>query len=354
MRILLVGEFSGLHSYLKDGLNALGHSATVIARGDGFKKFRADIPTDAGLNGIWGGAASRVLQPVALARARGYDVAQLINAFTLCGPGMPHNLSLALLKKAAPRFFLLGAGSDAMFWRHGRQHLKKGLFDDYLTYDLRASKSPLESDRSYKWNMEVADASAGVIPIMYEYEVSYKLHPKRMETIPLPVNLEKIPYRENRVGKKLVVFHGLNRYGFKGTRLVEEAFSYLSKRYPRDLELVIDGRMPIDNYLDLMSRANVVIDQLYSHSLGINGVQALAMGKVVVGGAEPEALRSLGLDSSPVFGVQPTARSVIETVERVLERRSDVNAIGAQGRKFVEKVHDAVKVAQQYVDVWTT
>lgn len=354
MRILLVGEFSGLHSYLRDGLIALGHTATLMARGDGFKKFQPDIPLDAGIEGKLGGFASRILLPFELARAEGgsYDVAQLVNAFTLCGTGMPHNLSLKLLRKVAPRFFLLAAGDDAMFWKHGRKNLKQGLFNDYLKYDLKARRSPLESEWSYRWNEKVAKTSAGVIPVNYEYEVSYKDHPKKMKTIPLPVNLEKITYRENNVGRRLVVFHGLNRYGFKGTRLVEKAFAYLSQRYPNDLELVIDGRMPHTEYLELMSRTNIVVDQMYAHSLGINGLQALAQGKVVLGGVEPQALKSLGVENSPAIGLQPTVRSIVENIEKIMESRNEIGSLGLKGRKFVENVHDCVKVADLYVRTW--
>ena len=47
MRILLVGEFSRLHNSLKEGLVALGHEVVIIANGDGFKNFPADLSTKA-------------------------------------------------------------------------------------------------------------------------------------------------------------------------------------------------------------------------------------------------------------------------------------------------------------------
>ena len=43
MRILLVGEYSRLHNSLKEGLQQLGHEVTIIATGDYFKNFPADI-----------------------------------------------------------------------------------------------------------------------------------------------------------------------------------------------------------------------------------------------------------------------------------------------------------------------
>ena len=43
MRILLVGEYSRLHNSLKEGLELLDHEITLIATGDYFKNYPADI-----------------------------------------------------------------------------------------------------------------------------------------------------------------------------------------------------------------------------------------------------------------------------------------------------------------------
>ena len=47
MRILLIGEFSRLHNSLKEGLVSLGHEVIIVANGDGFKNYPADISTKA-------------------------------------------------------------------------------------------------------------------------------------------------------------------------------------------------------------------------------------------------------------------------------------------------------------------
>ena len=38
MKILLVGEYNRSHTFLKEGLEQLGHQVTVIGLSDGFKK----------------------------------------------------------------------------------------------------------------------------------------------------------------------------------------------------------------------------------------------------------------------------------------------------------------------------
>ena len=92
-------------------------------------------------------------------------------------------------------------------------------------------------------------------------------------------------YIKNTIKKKIIIFHGLNRFGFEDAKYIEDAFKVLSKKYPDDIELIIRGRMPLNCYLEILSKANIVIDQTNTYSLGVNGICALAIDKVVMGGA---------------------------------------------------------------------
>ncbi len=354
MKILLLGELSALHKNLKEGLLELGHEAIVAAMGDGFKKVPVDISFDSDMQGVLGKVIRRIKPLLYMQSMREFDVVQLINPFVFDMQYFPRDYFLDSLIKNNKKFFLLGAGDDAYFWRDGRKLLKYGPFDDFLKFDSMSDKYYLETDKAFSYNKKILNSSNGIIPIAYEYEICYQSElKKRLNTIPIPINTKKILYKDNIIVNKLVVFHGLNRYGFKGTRHVEEAFVYLSKKYPNDLELIIDGKMPLSKYLELLSRTNVIIDQMYSHSVGVNGVYALAMGKIVMGGAEPESLKSLGVESSPVINLEPNSQSIIDEIEKLLEKRSQVQELGFASRKFVELVHGHIKVAQQYIDTWS-
>ncbi|WFE68802.1 hypothetical protein P8S54_00450 [Thiomicrospira sp. R3] len=353
MKILLLGEFSGLHMNLKEGLVELGHEAVIAAHGDGFKKVPCDISLDSNFSGLLRKIDSRLKPLYKLNQLTNYDVVQLVNPFIFGAKFFPRRFFLNKIIQGNEKFFLSGAGDDAYFWRFGREKLKYGPFDDFLKYDHKSDVFKLDTKEALEFNSWLLEKSNGLIPIMYEYEKSYEGQPKRLNTIPIPINTSKVVYQENRVGKKLGVFHGLNRYGFKGTRHVEEAFKYLRNKYPNDLELVIDGKMPLDKYLQLMQRTNVVIDQMNSHSLGVNGVYALAMGKVVLGGAEPESLISLGVESSPVINLEPNAQSIIQQVENLLAKKNEIQQIGYESRQFAEGVHGHTKVAQQYINTWS-
>lgn len=354
MKILLLGEFSALHKNLKEGLVALGHEVDIASSGDGWK----NIPRDIDLS-VQGNYITRKIKHIIklyklTQLVKKYDVVQLINAFTFYNKLLPNTFFYKKLIQNSKKFYLLGAGDDAYFWLNGRKKLKYSPFDDFLKYDMNgATTFHLETKRAFEVNKFIADNSDGVIPIMYEYETSYNNHNNLKQTIPIPMNIEKIEYIENSIKDKLVVFHGLNRYGFKGTRHVEEAFKILEKRYPDELELIIDGNMPLDKYLEVMKKTNVIIDQTNSYSLGVNGIYALAMGKVVLSGAEPESLKSLGVKNSPVINIKPNAQSIVEEIEKLLQNKEKIKEIGQESRVFVEAVHGHIRIAEKYLRIWS-
>lgn len=354
MKILLLGEFSALHKNLKEALVELGHDVDIASSGDGFKAIEADIDLSTKGN-IFNKIVKKFTQREYIVNlVKHYDIVQIINPFIFYIRGFPNKYFFYRLIKNSKKIYMLGAGDDSYFWKYGRKKLSYGPFDDFLKYDCNGKKKYfMENNIAFKINKYIANKSNGIIPIMYEYEISYSGHSNLLKTIPIPMNIEKIKYKENIVGDKLVIFHGLNRYGFKGTRHVEKAFDILKEKYPNELELIIDGKMPLEKYLDVMSKTNVVIDQTNSYSLGVNGIYAMAMGKIVLGGAEPESLKSLGVEYSPVINIKPNAQSIVDAVENLMKNKDKIREIGFESRKFVEKVHSYKIIAKKYLETWS-
>lgn len=352
MRILLLGEYSALHKNLKEGLVELGHDVTLASYGDGYKKIPADIRLNSELGGIKGKVHNRLKPFFLLPSLSNYDVVQIINPFIFNIRFMPKKILVDYIIKNNKKTYLLAAGSDAFFWKFGKERLSYGPFDDTLKYDIKADSVHFMSEKSFLYNKRLSKKVDGIIPVMYEYEVSYMHHPNKKRTIPIPMNTEKIPYTTNKFEEKIIIFHGLSRYGFKGTRHVEKAFEYLEKKYSDSAEFIIDGNMPLDKYLELMKKTNIIVDQVYSHSLGVNGIYALAMGKVVLGGAEPKSLKSLGVRKSPVINIKPNEKSIIEEISKIIDNPECIEVLGEQGRRFAVEVHGHVEVAKKYLEIW--
>lgn len=352
MKILLFGEFSGLHNNLKEGLIELGHEVVIASGKDGFKDISNDINLDPVFSGFLGKIESRLKPFIKLHKFVGFDIVQIINPFYPNSKFFPKEFFYFLLRIFNKKFFILGAGSDAYFWKYGKETMRYSPFEDWLKYDIQNDFFYMQSINAFNYNRRIVDKSNGLIPVMYEYDSCYKKSSKKLNLIPLPVNLKSISCDPNNIKDKIVVFHGLSRYGFKGTRHVENAFKVLKEKYPNDLELIINGKMPLKEYLKALKQSNIVIDQVNSYSLGMNGLFALAMGKVVLGGSEKESLKSQGIKNSPVINVLPSKESIIEAIDLLVKDKNKILSIGERGRKFVETHHCALKIAKKYENTW--
>ncbi len=353
MKILLIGEFSALHNNLKEGLIAEGHDVDIAALGDGWKNIARDIDLDSSKQKYVAALERRINVFTKLWNLKGYDIVQLINPFCLFYFPLLTKKLIKNLKNNNGKLFLVAAGTDSFYLKYARELLRYSPIDDYLKHDLNIKKHKLERKIYFNFNNWLADYVDGIIPIMYDYEVCYSGKSKLLSCISIPMNIEKIKYKKNSVKEKIFVFHGLNRYGFKGTKYVEEAFKILEQRYPDKFEFLIDGKMSLEKYLSVMDEANIIVDQTSSYSNGVNAIYALAMGKIVLGGAEPESLVSLNISSSPVFNIEPTAESIINQIEYLLNNKESIEKLSKESRKYVEKYHDYRDVANLYIKKWT-
>lgn len=352
MKILLLGEQSALHKNLKEGLLELGHDVRIASKGDGWKKIDNDVNLRYE-SPFFNREITKFLSPFFnIKHLINNDIIQFVEPFVLRQSTFPNKLYLDYILKNNKKAFLCASGSDSFFWKESRKKMEYGPFEDTIKYDLKGKEHWNTKEKMHKYNEYLANKVSGIIPIMYEYEIAYEGFKNRKQTIPIPININKLKYTENKPTNKITIFHGLSRYGFKGTRHVEEAFEVLSKKYPNDLELIIDGKMPLNKYLDVMARTNVVVDQTNGYSLGLNALFALAMGKVVLGGVEPESLKSLAYESCPAINIEPSSQSIVNSIEMLLENRNSIPELGLKGRKFIEKYHNYINIAQKYVDIW--
>lgn len=352
MKILLLGDYSSVHKNLREGLISLGHDVNLASSGDGWKKIPRDIDINYSGKILPRIFADRIYPWIDIKKLIGYDVIQIMSVDTIFKKFFFSKLFFKILKKYNKKIFLLASGGDAFYWSNGRSRLNYGPFEDILKYDLKSNFHPSEGKKFVEFNKYVANEVDGIIPTNFEYEVSYKGHKNLLPLIPPPINIDKIKYIENIITGKLIIFHGLNRYGIRGTRHVEEAFKLIEKKYPNKFELIIDGNMSLEKYLNILKRANIVIDQTYGHSIGMNGLYALALGKVVLGGSEPEALESLGIKNSPVINIKPNSQHIFEQIEILLTDINKIREIGYLSRKYVENMHSHINISKKFLDTW--
>jgi glycosyltransferase involved in cell wall biosynthesis len=211
----------------------------------------------------------------------------------------------------------------------------------------------MQTQKAMRFHSWALGLSAGVIPTSFDYSVGYKGCRKLTKVVPLPLDPGPFTYTDNRISNsKIRIFHGLNRYGYKGTRHIERALQVLQSRYPARVEVNIVGRIPLNQYLELLKDANIVIDQTHSQYIGMNALQGMAMGKVVLSGSEQVALEAIGVDTCPVVNIVANSSDIVSKLEEFIHDPSKLLIVGEASREYVERVHGHVAVASQYLGLW--
>jgi hypothetical protein len=243
--------------------------------------------------------------------------------------------------------FFLSAGCDFLYFENKSREY--GPCEECQSLDYPTG-CPVT--RYAKTDRTLLSMTNGVIPTAYDYWLTHGHLTNAMPYVPFPINLSKHLFREQPSLEKISFFHGLNRPGFKGTRFVSEAFSLMQQKHGAYSEYLIDGNMPLKNYLELMNRVNVVVDQTSSYCSAMNALFAMAMGKVVLGGSEQASNQFQYGEESPVINIRPNVVSVSEAIEYCLDNRHLLSDAGVRSRAFVEKHHDHISVAERYLEIY--
>lgn len=356
MKILLIGEYSSLHNYLKEGLLAVDPTLdiTLAAVGDGWKKIPgADIILfNLKDNSRIGKIKDLVIEPwKKVKRLKGYDIVQFINPMIFHYSINP--LFIHKLVKSNKNVSLISAGYDCALvdaYCSGRQPYYIFDFNKWLVKWYKGMSAVALSNRIS--NHIILKSAKCIIPSLYEYSVGYSGNKLLERVVPFPINTDKILYHDNIVKNKIVFFHGVNRESEKGTPFIRKALERLKQDYPDDVEIVIEGHMPFKKYIDVMNRANIVIDQCCSYGYGINACIAMAQGKVVMSGASKETIEAFGVDYCPIIEVKPDVDFIYQQCVKLLKCRDQISDIGYKSREYVEKVHNYKKIAHEYMKIW--
>lgn len=362
MKILLLGEYSNVHSTLAKGLRSLGHTVDVASDGDGWKNYERNIDTARQPGGALSGLRYWWQMHRLFDRFRGYDVVQLINPVFLSLKA-ERLWSFYRQLQRHNRCVVLGAfGTDHAYVD---ACVNKRLFDysDFTIYQADRKDTDIEQLREI-WldgskgilSQRIAQACDAIVAGLYEYYASYQATEQRdkLRYIPFPIDLSRNAYshRRRQAGEPLRLFIGIQsaRNAFKGTDIMLRAAERVVAEYPGACELCKAENLPFDEYVRLFNSADVILDQLYAYTPAMNALEAMAHGLVVVGGGEPEAYHVLPDRSlQPVVNVKPDEASVYEALRRLVEQRDTlVPELSRMSRQYIERYHNHIQVARQY------
>ncbi len=140
------------------------------------------------------------------------------------------------------------------------------------------------------------------------------------------------------------------RGDIKGVSYTEQAVKKLqSEGHPVKLTFV--DKVSSLEMPSVLSSADIVVDNLLFGWYGLTGIQAMALGKPVVAYLREPWLRFHCMN----YSTPPVVNSDPEQAYHVLKRlisNYDLSKLGQEGRRYVEDVHNPLKIGQKLIELY--
>lgn len=376
MKILLIGEYSLLHNSLKKGLVELGHEVFLIGNRNDYRCYPVDynyepvffkrkiftVPRKViykllkfDLASLESGIRFYLFLP----KLKNYDIVQFINESSI---KTTRQIELYLIKKIVKnnkRFFLLSCGLDYMtlkFYTENKNY--KSIYQPSLK-NLNSSKEfNWFNDYLKKGHIKIHDyimnTFDGLIATDFDYLDATKNYPIFSEFIPYPIDYTKLTFKDLIIENKIIIFLGINKnsYNQKGINYFEKALKIIKEKYNDKVEIIITNTVPYPIYIDLYNKSHILMDQAFSQDQGYNALEAMAKGKVVFTGAENDFNEYYKISDRVCVNAIADVDYLVNELSYLIENPDEIIAIGKRARKFIEKEHNYIKIAEKYLETW--
>lgn len=366
MKVLIVGDFSSFGKELRNGFIKYMIDTDVISSGDYWKNIKSgsydlEYRYDNFFYKVYSGLKNRIfLNSFVNSHKNYYDYILLMSLefLDLKNYNLKKKLKLSYSLKSLEKMlknkrniYLIAAGNDYFLFKNLKKFLENKSY--FITEDMSIEKKYFLTLKERK---KIIEGIKGVIPVTYEYAEAYRNSElegagKVKNTIPLPITTRKIKL-ENILDGKIVIFHGINREDVKGTKWIKIAMENIQKKYPDKVEIIIDGKMPLEEYKKVIAKTNILIDQCRSYGYGMNALYGMAMGKLVFSGNEPENEKEFGEKNIPIVNIIPDVDDIEKKLEYYILNPELIISEGRRARKFVERFHDSEVIAKQYLKLF--
>lgn len=373
MKILLVGEYSGVHTNLAKALRDENINVVTLSDGDSYKNFKSDITIKyntlqskykivnlilifyyyfiefIGVKGL----IQILFYFNKIKRLKGYDVVQIINPVALSGFGSIVNiLFIYFLKSNNKKLFLCALGDD-YYWVKSELKNSKSLFSlmgfrnfsKYL-YSLKYVYGlffPLLNKCVVHWSNKI-------IPGLYDYYLCYEFNEKCTEIVPIIIyeNKDAQPYKYS--GGLITIFHGwqLGKEHRKGNNYFDEAINSLPDKYRKMINYEIVGNLPYDEYITKFKDCIIFFDQCLSYDKGVNALLGLRDGKVVFSGAKNSKFKNCEC----VIDSEPDVELIRKKLIFLLNDPYVLESYSLKSLNYIKNIHNPRVVLEKYMRIW--
>lgn len=373
--ILLVGEYSGFHNALKAGLESHGHRVTLIAAGDGFKKYPIDIDVRSTRyqsslprkfkNLVYEVTGRDLAGRDSLHQIKSnleprYDVIQFVNSAPFQFGAREEFAAVDFICSLSDNLYLHAGGMDVPYVEFGFNHPdKRTLLQPYL----RNKKLKPQFRHALKYRKPeyqqffqgFRSQLSGIIPTDADYLEPYQDDSLTLPLIPAPMVLPSPRPQPLDFTGRIKIFLGINTTNqeTKGVPLFLKVLDNLKSSYGDAIEVKITKDLPYQQYLRAYEGSHILLDQCYSEDQGYNGREAMVRGLVAVSGAGKQFQDHYNLDREVLIPASSDVADMTRRISDLLEDRAALAALAQRGQDHVYAHHDHSAVAKRYLEAWS-
>lgn len=346
-KVLLLGDYSAYFKNLGFGFEQLGWESHYYSHGDYWKKIEGIPYPEYPVNLI--GKVTRILRvPIDRRQFKGYDLVLFLSPQIV--RYRRQAISLNSLIRDNKKVIYCSCGSFDPFFQESLGEFEYHPYD-HVDIHKRSAEFPKLS------NSESSEIKTGllrshcIVTISAMYDRGYQLAGIETKKIPLPIAdiLEEPPATSR--DRALIVQHGINRSGFKGSGFIMDAMESVNGEFPRKMKIEILEKLPFTEYLLKLSSADIVLDQCKSQGYGMNALIAMAQGKIVLSGNEPSLTDYFGFDHKkiPIINIRPDTSQISKELKNLAEKSNEeIDEMKRASIAHVSEFHNARKIASKF------
>lgn len=353
MKVLLIGSYSSLFENYVAELSE-DYLFKLAGTGDGWKLIsKSQLYFPQGKTKL-----KRLLSLMKLiflkkAEYRGFDLIILQSPFIFGGLNNFFNFNLHMIKfikNNNKNLVMFIAGTDYVVY-NSRLKMNNNPFDRSVMIDLNRI-NPYTDKLFIKNNMEVIKLLDRIFYSSPMYGLGYKRFNK---TYGFPVQLPSFRL-ETKIQEKdlyhneIIVYHGINRLGFKGSDIILAAIDKLEKIKLPNVKFIVTEKVPFQEFKKNLELCDIYIDQCFSDDYGMATLLALGMGKVVLTSLVNYCEKEEDHSQSPIIRIEPNVGSVFDKLKNIVSSPIELQNRAKNALSYVEKNHNPRKSFSIIVD----
>ncbi len=252
---------------------------------------------------------------------------------------LPRRLDYRWLRLLGKPIVCVFLGSDIRYGPAFEQEMSSlGVADEIRPFIDYVNSLPNSSYRSKRSIIASAERNASLILSQPGFG-QLQTRPYMRVTIPIDLSLFEFHVPDRKVP---LVLHAPSNRSVKGTDVVMASVDQL-RREGVQFEFQLIENTPHSDLRRLLAASDIVVDELYSETIGVLSTEAMAAGNAVLVRYMPEYAKVPA--DCPAINVNRS--TLTDHLRQIIRDRELRRRLAFEGRAFVEAHHDHVLIARQ-------